>query len=48
MRFFVLYANICSNTVRKKLGSDAKNINKKKLDNNHELLKIFNLTLPFL
>ena len=48
MRFFVLYANICSNTVRKKLGSDAKNINKKKLDNNYELLKIFNLTLPFL
>ena len=48
MRFFVLYANICSNTVRKKLDSDAKNINKKKLDDNHELLKIFNLTLPFL
>ena len=48
MRLFVLYANICSCTVRKKLCSDAKHININNLDNDHELLKIFNLTLPFL
>ena len=48
MRLFVLYANICSCTVRKKLCSDAKHININNLNKDHELLKIFNLTLPFL
>ena len=48
MRLFVLYANICSCTVRKKLCSDAKHININNLNKEHELLKIFNLTLPFL
>ena len=48
MKFFVLYANVCSCTVRKKLNSDAKNFRIKNLDKNSKLLKILNLTLPFL
>ena len=48
MKFFVLYANVCSCTVRKKLNSDAKNFRIKNLDKNNKLLKILNLTLPFL
>ena len=48
MRFFVLYANIYSHTVRKKLSSNVKDIKINILDNNKKLLKIFILTLPFL
>ena len=50
MRFFILFANVCSNTVRKKLSSDAKNYKIKNIEhnNNSKLLKIFSLTLPFL
>ena len=48
MRLFIIYANVCSCTVRKRLSSDAKNIRINNLDNNKKLLKIFNLTLPFL
>ena len=48
MRYFLLYANICNNTIRKKLGSDAKNININNLDKNKKISKILSLTLPFL
>jgi len=48
MRYFLLYANICNNTIRKKLSSDAKNININNLDKNKRILKILSLTLPFL
>ena len=47
-RLFIIYADICSCNVRKKLSSDSKNDRKKIIDNNKKLLKIFGFTLPFL